>query len=82
MACYRYGGCGPYEMRLCSECPASKPEYVERELRKVFETFPSGVKVNLEEVVDLEAQTKANNEAMRKVIDFVAGERKEDNATD
>ena len=30
MACYRNGGCGPYEGRPCSECPASKPEYVYR----------------------------------------------------
>lgn len=38
--------------------------------------------VNLEDIVDLDAQTKANNEAMRKVIDFIAGgadnERKSD----
>lgn len=27
MACYKSGGCGVYEMRSCSECPASKPEY-------------------------------------------------------
>lgn len=27
MACYRNGGCGPYEGRSCSECPASSPEY-------------------------------------------------------
>lgn len=33
--------------------------------------------VNLEDIVDLDAQTKANNEAMRKVIDFMAGERRE-----
>ena len=31
MTCYRKGGCGPYEMYSCSECPASKPEYLERE---------------------------------------------------
>lgn len=30
MACYRNGGCGPYEGRACNECPASKPEYVRR----------------------------------------------------
>lgn len=29
-ACYRDGGCGPYEMLPCQECPASKPEYLER----------------------------------------------------
>lgn len=28
MACYRNGGCGPYEHLSCSECPASKPEYL------------------------------------------------------
>ena len=30
MSCYRQGGCGPYEMLSCNECPASKPEYKER----------------------------------------------------
>lgn len=30
MQCYRSGGCGPYEMYSCSECPASKPEYLTR----------------------------------------------------
>lgn len=32
--CYRKGGCGPYEMRSCNECPASKPEYAERYNKK------------------------------------------------
>lgn len=27
MICYRDGGCGPYEMRSCNDCPASKPSY-------------------------------------------------------
>jgi len=30
MKCYREGGCGPYEMLSCFECPASKPEYDKR----------------------------------------------------
>lgn len=30
MNCYRKGGCGPYEMYSCYECPASKPEYAQR----------------------------------------------------
>lgn len=30
MKCYRNGGCGPYEMYSCNECPASKPEYLKR----------------------------------------------------
>lgn len=33
--------------------------------------------VNLEDIVDLDAQTKANNEAMRKVVSFLTGERKD-----
>ncbi len=32
--CYRKGGCGPYEMRSCNECPASKPEYAEKYNKK------------------------------------------------
>ena len=28
MRCYRRGGCGPYTMLSCNECPASKPEYL------------------------------------------------------
>ena len=30
MKCYRDGGCGPYEMYSCADCPASKPEYAAR----------------------------------------------------
>lgn len=36
MACYREGGCGPYEMLSCSECPASKKDYL---LRKELEKY-------------------------------------------
>lgn len=28
MPCFREGGCGPYENLSCSECPASRPEYI------------------------------------------------------
>lgn len=31
MSCYKNGGCGVYEMNSCSECLASKPEYLERQ---------------------------------------------------
>lgn len=37
MACYRDGGCGPYEMYSCSECPASKSDYVQ------FKTKPKSI---------------------------------------
>lgn len=30
MACYRKGGCGPYEMLSCGECPASNPNYLSK----------------------------------------------------
>jgi hypothetical protein len=32
--CYRDGGCGPYEMYSCSECPASKPEYRQKNIAR------------------------------------------------
>lgn len=34
MTCYRKGGCGPYEMYSCSDCPASKPGYAIQEHRR------------------------------------------------
>ena len=41
MACYRSGGCGPYEMLSCSECPASKGDYIIKQIRKhIEETWP------------------------------------------
>ena len=30
MTCYRKGGCGPYEMYSCNDCPASKESYLKR----------------------------------------------------
>lgn len=38
MSCYRKGGCGPYEMYSCLECPASKPEYANRYTNQKFGT--------------------------------------------
>lgn len=40
MTCYRIGGCGPYEMRPCSECPASKLEYLNKNKSEAIETTP------------------------------------------
>ena len=37
MVCYRTGGCGAYEMYPCSECPASKPSYLERGRKRTNE---------------------------------------------
>lgn len=34
MACYRDGGCGPYEHLSCSECQASRPEYLTKPAEK------------------------------------------------
>ena len=39
MTCYRTGGCGPYEMLSCYECPASKPEYLEREQKNKIKEY-------------------------------------------
>lgn len=35
--CYRDGGCGPYEMLSCSECPASKSTYKKITTQKAIE---------------------------------------------
>ena len=37
MACYKKGGCGSFEMYSCSECPASKPEYLNKNKTTVKE---------------------------------------------
>ena len=38
VTCYRKSGCGPYEMYSCSECPASKREYLLRNFPIKLET--------------------------------------------
>lgn len=38
MKCYRKGGCGPYEMYSCQECPASKREYLLRNFPAMLTT--------------------------------------------
>lgn len=40
MTCYRDGGCGPYEMSSCYECPASKPDYRLRVAPSEVHTYP------------------------------------------
>lgn len=36
MTCYKNGSCGVYEMRSCAECPASKPEYLNRQEKRLL----------------------------------------------
>ena len=43
MTCYRKGGCGPYEMYSCSECPASKREYLLRNFPIKLETSSGNI---------------------------------------
>ncbi len=43
MACYKSGGCGVYENRSCSECPASKPEYANRNQKSTSDMTSSWV---------------------------------------
>ena len=54
-------------------CPVSGMDITPND----FCSYGERKKVSLEDIVDIDAQTKANNEAMRKVIDFIAGERKD-----
>ena len=40
MTCYKTGSCGVYEMRSCADCPASKPEYLNRNKdEKIYKEF-------------------------------------------
>jgi hypothetical protein len=39
MTCYKDGGCGAYEMYSCSECPASKPKYLDRKKPKAKDDY-------------------------------------------
>lgn len=49
ITCYRNGGCGPYEMRSCYECPASKSDYVQ------VKTTPTVV-TNFDEIKAMSAE--------------------------
>lgn len=40
MSCYKNGGCGVYENRSCSECPASKLEYLNKNKIETIEATP------------------------------------------
>ena len=57
MSCYKSGGCGVYEMYSCSECPASKPEYVSKNKSESIATTPEYLRqladeTNVQKVVD------------------------------
>lgn len=61
MACYRNGGCGPYEMRSCSECPASKPEYAVRQaIIKARPWEPQDLIDDLQLIIDEEPDRYTN----------------------
>lgn len=73
MKCYRSGGCGPYEMCSCDECPASKPEYLERKNKKIttekqFSAFEIVKKSNLKL-----AREKVMNDVMSKLFQSIGG---------
>lgn len=70
-------------MKGCSTCIHAKDVFVPcdwlaKQEALVLDCPHYAEKVKLEDIVDLDAQTKVNNEAMRKVIDFLTGERKTD----
>lgn len=39
MSCYKNGDCGVYGIYSCFECPASKPEYLNKNKNKTIETI-------------------------------------------
>lgn len=60
MVCYKSGGCGVYEMYSCSECPASKPEYVNKNKSESIATTPEYI-----------ARKLADETNVQKVVDFL-----------
>ena len=60
MDCYKNGGCGVYEMYSCSECPASKIEYLNKNKSEAIETTP-----------EYFASVLADETNVQKVADFL-----------
>lgn len=58
MQCYREGGCGPYESLSCTECQASKPEYLVQKILK-------GSKSTRLKPIEIEAVKEANMDKPR-----------------
>jgi post-segregation antitoxin (ccd killing protein) len=78
MACYRKGGCGPYENRSCNECPASKPEYADRYKNQTDTQRAVNVKVFINKDGIISALTDAGVPVSIEVINETAIQ----NATD
>lgn len=57
MSCYKNGGCGVYENRSCSECPASKLEYINKNKVTTIETTPEYFARIAEEEMNVEKAT-------------------------
>ena len=72
MTCYRNGGCGPYEMRPCNECPASKPEYLKPKDKELIQ-FPTQYldKYILGEINLTEATDKTVDEFCRLMEEYL-----------
>ena len=59
MTCYRKGGCGPYEGKSCTECPASKESYLNanrvQEAIKNIQDIPQIKPIDLYPIIPLYA---------------------------
>lgn len=61
LPCYRNGGCGPYEMLSCTECPASKSDYLQCELKPKPQTNAGRIRAKTdEELADYAYKTLGN----------------------
>ena len=69
MKCYRQGGCGPYAMYSCGECPASNKAYLKRHFKQNMRKFYGFIE--LRESVELPADSTEEEIAIalaRKII--------------
>lgn len=72
MTCYREGGCGPYEYRACNECPASKPEYTQKDVAaSVIHVNKGGTMTNQEKISYLK-QYRESGKTISQLKDEIA----------
>lgn len=76
MECYRSGGCGPYEMYSCSECPASRPEYVNR---GVIQMDVKSKTMTIADVKDRIVDLQYDRENFMKIQEYCLGHLSESN---
>lgn len=69
MTCYKKGGCGSYEMYSCSECPANKPDCLNKVTHTgIISEIPHET---IEDILEISIKVKTNKgERILKYTNF------------